>query len=47
MKASEPAKVSTESNAAKEAMTDMPPRRENELDPVTLHNQVCNKATAI
>lgn len=39
MKQSEPAKVSTEVNAAKEAMTDMPPRRENELDPITLHNQ--------
>ena len=25
--------------AAKEALTDMPPRAENELDPVTLHNQ--------
>lgn len=25
--------------AAKEALTDMPPRSEEELDPVTLHNQ--------
>ena len=28
--------------AAREALTDMPPRGENELDAVTLHNQVCN-----
>lgn len=27
-------------SAALEAMTDMPPRSEEELDPVTLHNQV-------
>lgn len=26
--------------AAQEALTDMPPRGEQELDPVTLHNQV-------
>ena len=26
-------------DAAKEALTDMPPRLEQELDPVTLHNQ--------
>lgn len=39
MKPSEPAKVSTEATAAKEALTDMPPRLESELDPVTLHNQ--------
>ena len=26
--------------AAKEALSDMPPRSEDELDPVTLHNQV-------
>lgn len=26
---------------AAEALSDMPPRREQELDPVTLHNQVC------
>ena len=26
---------------AKEALSDMPPREEHELDPVTLHNQVC------
>ena len=25
--------------AAQEALTDMPPRSEEELDPVTLHNQ--------
>lgn len=25
--------------AASEALTDMPPRHEEELDPVTLHNQ--------
>jgi tetratricopeptide repeat protein 30 len=25
---------------AKEALSDMPPRLEEELDPVTLHNQV-------
>lgn len=24
-----------------EALSDMPPRREQELDPVTLHNQAC------
>mmetsp|Transcript_17791 Transcript_17791/g.18537 ORF Transcript_17791/g.18537 Transcript_17791/m.18537 type:complete len:662 (-) Transcript_17791:23-2008(-) len=39
MRVVEPAKVVSETNAAKEAMTDMPPRREDELDPVTLHNQ--------
>ena len=39
MKNTEPAKVSTEATAAKEALTDMPPRLESELDPVTLHNQ--------
>lgn len=39
MKSSEPAKVTAESTAAKEALTDMPPRQESELDPVTLHNQ--------
>ena len=27
--------------AAREALTDMPPRSEDELDAVTLHNQVC------
>ena len=27
-------------DAAKEALSDMPPRLEEELDPVTLHNQV-------
>lgn len=26
---------------AAEALSDMPPRTEQELDPVTLHNQVC------
>ncbi|KAJ1428370.1 hypothetical protein B484DRAFT_329548 [Ochromonadaceae sp. CCMP2298] len=39
MRSSEPAKVSTDCGAAKEALTDMPPRLESELDPVTLHNQ--------
>lgn len=39
MRVSEPAKVAAETNPAKEAMTDMPPRREDELDAVTLHNQ--------
>mmetsp|Transcript_18681 Transcript_18681/g.20313 ORF Transcript_18681/g.20313 Transcript_18681/m.20313 type:complete len:662 (+) Transcript_18681:98-2083(+) len=39
MKSTEPAKVATEATAAKEALTDMPPRLESELDPVTLHNQ--------
>lgn len=39
MKNTEPAKVVTDSTAAKEALTDMPPRSESELDPVTLHNQ--------
>lgn len=27
--------------AAREALSDMPPRSESELDAVTLHNQVC------
>jgi tetratricopeptide repeat protein 30 len=40
MRTTEPAKVATESTAAKEALTDMPPRLESELDPVSLHNQV-------
>lgn len=40
MKNIEPAKINTEATAAKEALTDMPPRLESELDPVTLHNQV-------
>jgi len=44
MKSSEPAKVSVESSSAKEALTDMPPRSESELDPVTLHNQVLHAA---
>ena len=39
MKSKEPAKVGSDSIAAKEALTDMPPRLESELDPVTLHNQ--------
>jgi tetratricopeptide repeat protein 30 len=39
MKSKEPAKVGSDSAAAKEALTDMPPRQESELDPVTLHNQ--------
>jgi len=39
MKTSEPAKVDNDLSAAKEALTDMPPRLESELDPVTLHNQ--------
>eukprot|EP01035_Chromulina_nebulosa_P019358 gene19358-25224_t len=40
MRTIEPAKVlHNENNAAKEALTDMPPRLESELDPVTLHNQ--------
>mmetsp|Transcript_8791 Transcript_8791/g.14620 ORF Transcript_8791/g.14620 Transcript_8791/m.14620 type:complete len:661 (-) Transcript_8791:737-2719(-) len=39
MRSMEPAKVTTESSAAREALTDMPPRLESELDPVTLHNQ--------
>lgn len=41
MKSTEPAKVTTDSTAAREALTDMPPRLESELDPVSLHNQVC------
>jgi tetratricopeptide repeat protein 30 len=40
MRNAEPAKVSTDSSAAREALTDMPPRLESELDPVSLHNQV-------
>lgn len=40
MRSMEPAKVTSDTNAAKEAITDMPPRLESELDPVTLHNQV-------
>lgn len=41
MKNSEPAKVGSNISlsAAKDALTDMPPRDESELDPVTLHNQ--------
>lgn len=39
MKSNEPAKASHDCTAAKEALTDMPPRLEEELDPVTLHNQ--------
>ena len=31
------------SEMAVEALSDMPPRREQELDPVTLHNQVYKK----
>jgi len=27
-------------DSAREALSDMPPRSESELDPVTLHNQV-------
>lgn len=40
MRIVEPAKVSQDNSASKEALTDMPPRLESELDPVTLHNQV-------
>lgn len=40
MKSTEPAKVGSDTSAAKEALSDMPPRLESELDPVTLHNQV-------
>ena len=39
MKSTEPARVGSDTSAAKEALTDMPPRTEAELDPVTLHNQ--------
>jgi tetratricopeptide repeat protein 30 len=39
MRSNEPAKVSADLKAAKDALTDMPPRNESELDPVTLHNQ--------
>lgn len=40
MRTIDPAKVNhNETNAAKEALTDMPPRLESELDAVTLHNQ--------
>lgn len=39
MKTPEPAKVGNDLSAAKEALTDMPPRLESELDAVTLHNQ--------
>jgi len=46
MKSSEPAKVGNENNAAKEALTDMPPRSEDELDQVTLHNQVMRLTAA-
>lgn len=42
MKSTEPAKVGLDTSASKEALTDMPPREESELDPVTLHNQVNN-----
>ena len=40
LRATEPAKTGNDSDAAKEALSDMPPRSEAELDPVTLHNQV-------
>lgn len=43
MKSTEPAKVGSDTSAAKEALSDMPPRLESELDPVTLHNQVCRE----
>lgn len=41
MKHLEPAKVGANASlkGAKDALTDMPPRLESELDPVTLHNQ--------
>lgn len=45
MRAAEPGRAAgldasaNSSSAAKEALTDMPPRREAELDAVTLHNQ--------
>lgn len=39
MRVVEPAKVSQDNSSAKEALTDMPPRLDSELDPVTLHNQ--------
>ena len=39
MRSTEPAKVSNDLKAAREALSDMPPRNESELDPVTLHNQ--------
>ena len=34
-------------DAAREALTDMPPRSENELDAVTLHNQVTTVTSAV
>ena len=46
MRMVEPAKVSTDLTEAKEALTDMPPRQESELDPVTLHNQVIHHSTS-
>jgi tetratricopeptide repeat protein 30 len=39
MKSTEPATVGSDTSAAKEALSDMPPRLESELDAVTLHNQ--------
>ena len=39
MRSIEPAKVTSDLKSAKEALSDMPPRNESELDPVTLHNQ--------
>jgi tetratricopeptide repeat protein 30 len=39
MRTTEPAKATVDVSSAKEALTDMPPRMETELDPVTLHNQ--------
>lgn len=33
-------KIFLSDEAAREALTDMPPRSEEELDAVTLHNQV-------
>lgn len=40
MRVTEPARVGSSLSTAKDALTDMPPREESELDPVTLHNQV-------
>ena len=40
----EPAKTTRDTDAAREALSDMPPRHESELDAVTLHNQVHHNA---
>lgn len=40
----EPAKATKDTDSAREALADMPPRHESELDPVSLHNQALMNA---